>query len=480
MQLTLFMEGSNMKNLCRAVIVIVAMALTYMICSRILLLKSEDGIEQMQSLYLQEDQTVDALLLGSSHIYCDVNTGILWDEYGISAFDLGGAEQPYWNNYYFLKEALKTQTPKVIVLDVTIPGIRSVDYQPEVWSVTNLYGMNWNRNRIEATRVSVPKSSFNRLMVPMNTMHTRYKELTKDDFVDSNRSINYKGFDLRERIVAFNRPDMSNVTESVPMKEKEEEYFRKIIALAGENNIPLLLVSVPFPVYEEAQKVYNYEFEIAEAEQVPYIDFNKGNYYDEIGIDFEKDFADEFHLNVSGNEKFSRYLGEYLAREYNLPDHRGDAKYKSWDVDADLQRAEANCANLGNAKEADEYLGLLNNQNYVTFVTLGSGAEDSEFLNEHRDELRELGLTDEYCQSGMVLILSGGEVLYASAGSDQKSVVNLPKVNLLLKRVSESGDVTTEMIVESKTYELDCFRGMKVVVYDAELNRVISQEEFDL
>ncbi len=469
-----------MKNLCRAVIVILAMSLTYIVCSRILLLKSEDGIEQMQSLYLQDRNTVDALLLGSSHIYCDVNTGILWDRYGISAYDLGGAEQPYWNNYYFLKEALKTQNPKVIVLDVTIPGIRSVEYQPEVWSVTNLYGLHWNKNRVESTRVSVPKNSFKRLMVPMNTMHTRYKELTKDDFVDSNRSINYKGFDLRERIVPFDRPDMSQVTEATPMTEKEETYFRKIIELANSKNIPILLVSVPFPVYEEAQMVYNYEFRLAEELGVPYIDFNKGNYYDEIGLDFQKDFADEFHLNVSGNEKFSDYLGGYLAEQYHLTDHRGDKAYKSWDADALIQRQEAKCANLGNAKTAEDYLPLLQDDSYVIFASIGDGADGSTFIAENDQDLKALGITEECLGADTAMILNSGQVIYASSENEMKSVADLGKDQLLLKRTAGNGDSTTEVIIDGKTYEMDCYQGMKFVVYDTLLHRVISQEDFDL
>ena len=44
------------------------------------------------------------------------------------------------------------------------------------------------------------------------------------------------------------------------------------IELTKEENIPLLLVSVPYVVSEDAQKVYNYEFEIARQEGVDFID----------------------------------------------------------------------------------------------------------------------------------------------------------------------------------------------------------------
>lgn len=472
-----------MKNLFRAVIAIGAFILTYALCCRILTLKSEDGIKQMQSYYLQKDNTVDVILLGSSHIYCDVNTGILWDEYGISAFDLGGAEQPYWNSYYFLKEALKTQKPKVVVMDVTIPGIRSVDYQPEFWTVTNLYGMKWNLNRLEATKVSTVESKFDAILNPMNIMHTRYDELTKDDFADENRSINYKGFDFRENTDVHETIDMSSVTETMPMKEKEEKYYRMIIDYAKEQNIPLLLISVPFPVYhyEDAQKIYNYEFQIAAEENVPYIDFNKDNYYEKIGLDFETDLADEFHLNVPGHEKFTKYLGEYLKTTYQLEDHRGDKRYASWEKDALMHRQE-NISDyyLPHAETPGKYLLQLLNDQYIVFLTYGNGAENSAFISDNKNVLGRLGIDPAQSISGNVLVSNGEGLLYSSANPEQRAFIDLDDTKLLLVRKTDSdGDKKTQLFVNEKTYSLDSDQ-VKVLVYDKQLKKIVSEKEFDL
>lgn len=453
------MEDSKIIKLARAIITVLVFFTAIVICMKVLVLKSEDGIKQMESFYLQEEGTVDALLVGSSHIYCDVNTGVLWDEYGISAYDLGGAEQPYWNTYYFLKEALKYQTPKVIVLDVTIPGIRSVEYQPEVWSVTNLYGIRWNKNRIDATRASTEGDMiFNRIINPFNTMHTRYDELKKDDFIDENRSINYKGFDMREAVVPFEMQDMSDENEQLPITEKEEDYLRKIIDFTKEKKIPLLMVSVPFPVqnYENAQKIYNYEFAIAEEEGIAFIDFNKG-YYDKIGLDFEKDFADEFHLNTTGNEKFTKYLGGYLKEQYKLADHRGDTKYSSWDIDALNQRQEVAWVRLLNAETKDEYFANLQNDKYIIYMSYGDN-------------------TDE---AGILKTLYGGEVIYESKEETQKAFLDLDDMKLQLMRDdSDDGYITSRLMVNEKEYSLNT-SGIKVLVYDSVLKRVVSEKEFD-
>ena len=59
---------------------------------------------------------------------------------------------------------------------------------------------------------------------------------------------------------------------------------------------------------------------------------------DEVGIDFSVDTYDAgLHLNVTGAEKVSKYLGEVLKDEYNLEDHRNDEILKViWDEKVDF------------------------------------------------------------------------------------------------------------------------------------------------
>ena len=66
-------------------------------------------------------------------------------------------------------------------------------------------------------------------------------------------------------------------------------------------------------------KQYNIEF------------LNVYDFMDDIGLSWDKDFADTVHLNYQASRRLTKYIGKYLQTNYEIPDHRGEEAYKSWD-----------------------------------------------------------------------------------------------------------------------------------------------------
>ncbi len=375
-------------NLIKALIIIATGAIILVGASKILTLKSEDGINQLQALYKQPENSIDVFFVGSSKIYCDIATGVLWDNYGIAAFDLGGAEAPSWVSYYHLKEALKTQKPKVVCYEVSVAAMYDMLYQANNWATDNNYGMKWGTNRIEQLRINSEGDDFALRLNPFNIMHGRYKDLTENDFTNVRDSVNYKGFDPRERIWEMNTPNNGGITEEDPCTEKEEEYFHKLIELARSNDIEIVLFASPYDVPEEDQRVLNYISGIASSENVDYYDFNR--YYDEIGMDFSRDMADTGHLNYNGNYKFTNYFGSILHDKYGVPDRRGDKKYVSWEWDSALQSYERNDLNIINEEDVMNIVPLVQTGYIVFGVSNGKAyiMDDGEFVKEAGDGFR--------------------------------------------------------------------------------------------
>ena len=93
------------------------------------------------------------------------------------------------------------------------------------------------------------------------------------------------------------------------------------------------MVLIQVNIREEIVSSYGYPF------------LNMNNYYEELDIVFEEDFADYgSHTNAIGAEKCTDFLREYLQEHYDFADKRGDSAYSSWDEAYRLWQSEAESA----------------------------------------------------------------------------------------------------------------------------------------
>ena len=117
-------------------------------------------------------------------------------------------------------------------------------------------------------------------------------------------------------------------------KEKKEIeklnlfYMDKIIRLCQENGAKLVLYSGPSPVNYNTRK-HNGLVDFAKEKGLKYLDLNME--LEELGINWETDTSDKGdHLNLSGADKVTRYLGDYLSNAYDFPDRRQEAGFEDW------------------------------------------------------------------------------------------------------------------------------------------------------
>ena len=117
----------------------------------------------------------------------------------------------------------------------------------------------------------------------------------------------------------------------------DEDYWEMLQAYLQENDLNAMFLVTPYVFTEEEQMKFNYISDIVREAGFDYLNMN--DYYQELAICFEEDFADYgTHTNAIGMEKCSDFLGNYLAEQYGFEDKRGDAKYSDWDAAAKLWR----------------------------------------------------------------------------------------------------------------------------------------------
>ena len=327
------------KNLIRISFVLLLAATIYLLSS-VLSFKSPHGIDQLEGLYWQPKDSMDVVFMGTSHVHCGINTGLLWEKYGMASYAYSGAEQPLWMTYYYLKELYKYQTPEVIVLDLYGPARYKEDYQYD-WISENIYGMKFSLNKVEMLLVSVELNKIGSYFPSFAVYHSRYGDLESADFESFfwNRQSReaFKGYTPYWNKRPQERPEVSE-DGTDGLTPKSEKYLRKIIDYTKKQGSELVLTVVPYVMTSEDKKTYNRVTEIASEEGVIFINYNE--YYNEIGLDFKEDFNDESHLNYWGSTKFTDYLGGFLSSYGRISDHRGEKGYESWDENARLVAEE--------------------------------------------------------------------------------------------------------------------------------------------
>ncbi len=326
------LTGFWMRVVCFALLT--ALVLGY--ANYVLTPKHDYGICSMINLYRQPEDSVDVLAVGTSLVYAGLNTNVLWQEYGIAAYDLCSAEQPFWVSYYAIREALKTQHPKVILLDAK-PSVYTRDYSRRGRTILSTFGIRGLDNRIGAILACV-ESTDEALgyILGLPQVHSNYKTLTPNDFLlppdNGGRGVNWKGYIEMDAVEHHQRPSLVWTSTRRNLNDREEEYARKIFELCQSEGIELLLVGMPNPDYANDHMYYNALWAVAAEYGIDGINYNDPSL--RFGLRYSSDFADWQHLNVKGSMTFSKKLGADLLERYDLPDRRGDEAYKIYDITA--------------------------------------------------------------------------------------------------------------------------------------------------
>ena len=329
---------------------LVTFTLVFTTISEVFSVKWEHGENSSRGFYTQPEGTIDVLFIGASDFLWGVSPLTIWEEAGITSYSrAAGAMQTPMIYHYFL-ESLAYQQPKLVVLD----AYRLALYYP-------LTHLEWSyRRSFEPMRMSPVKlkaffditqgSSLDMsisLLFPFFRYHTRWNELTKEDFELTNGNDQYfKG----QRVKFLARPTdvtedfMTDTGERVRLEEESRHYYEKIIDYCKENNIEVMLVSMPrlaTASYAEYLAVQDF----AEQHEVLFIDYNFPDLWQAVGFNPQKDMIDKGHVNSCGAEKFSRHLAQFLQNNFMLPDRRQDPLAEQWNVDADelADMASNNC-----------------------------------------------------------------------------------------------------------------------------------------
>ena len=327
-----------------AAIATAAMLLLVLYLLQLLLMPKYSGAMREGALvseYYDETTAHDVIFVGDCEVYENFSPITLWEDYGITSYIRGSAQQLIWQSYYLLEETLRYETPKVVVFNVF--SMKYDEPQNEAYNRMTLDGMRWSDIKLKAIEASMTEDeTLLSYIFPLLRFHSRWSELSTDDFTDmfGTENISHNGYLMRTDVRPATQLPAQPVLPDYTFSDTCYHYLDMMTQLCEENGIELILIKSPsiYPYWydEWDQQIVDY----AAANGLTYINFMKLT--EETGIDMQTDTYDMgMHLNLSGAEKTSAYLGAILSEGFGVEDHRSDAELsRIWADKVDAYNAE--------------------------------------------------------------------------------------------------------------------------------------------
>lgn len=296
-----------------------------------------DPTNKVRGFYKEPKDSLDFVFIGSSQLYAHVAPAVLYRDYGITSYDFAANEQPLWISYYYIKEALKYQKPKAIVLEVfTIYG---ADYEEEGVNHINLDDLPWSMNKVRAIMDSVPEDLRYSYLFELTKYHSTWSQFyegkyryTFENPVNVNKG--YSPFVFYREYEETAKEEVMAVTDKTPIPDRAKTWLLKIIELCKEEGVDLIFLKTPNGNVER-QMLYNSFEQFAKEEQIPFLNLNTV-------------LDGEAHVNVLQAEKITQAVGEYLTGIYTVEDKRSleDFEYKgAWEESVkSFENAKIRCS----------------------------------------------------------------------------------------------------------------------------------------
>lgn len=275
----------------------------------------------VQGFYEQPENTIETVFLGTSVVITGIDPMRMYEEDGICAYNLGTEQQPMLASYYWLQEThrLHGESLKTVVLEVS--GLRRE--ADEAFYRKALDGMEVSSVKSNAIFAHVQDvEEYISYIVPLFSYHSRWSEIAEEDFVkaDYDPEEYRRGFEASKEIyfgAAWEEEIVVPIyedTEEIDMDiivEDSLEYFNKIQAFCEENSLELILIKTP-TVSAWSEIEHNTVENLAQQNNLTFLDFNEYSLMQEINYDHILDESDGLHMNYYGAKKLSAWLGDYL------------------------------------------------------------------------------------------------------------------------------------------------------------------------
>ena len=475
----------------------------------------------LETFFAQENNTDEVIFLGSSHMEYGFSPMQFYDQHGVVSYNLGLSAERLSGAFYLLREALKTQKPKVIVLDASDLFLEDTAESQWRYIMDNMGNIGTKISMAEGYSRFKTGSEEHRVpdaLVPLLLYHSRWKNLSETDFRDFAKKKDYyaAGYFLSTDCIGSGQTldNMNSVTEMLQedtvrtqiryengqeiVSEEEDplyealisdeniQWLNKIISLCQESGTELLLTKIPsimYPITYESAWTRIRSSAVKQFAEQNGLTFWDILYDTDINIDIDHDFADGGrHLNYLGARKVTDYLGAYLVSHYDLEPKENDAFSSS----LLLYDQVTQMAMMQLEQDMDRYLDWLDRYKEECMIILCVSEDAVNGLGEsQRKSLKKLGLSAVFgeapkSEEAYLALIDSGKVIYEASSNRQLEYHRQlgPALDVSVISTGRKTGKKASVLIGGQEYAVNS-AGLNIVVYDKKTEEVVDSVVFN-
>ena len=273
-----------------------------------------------RDFYKLPRQSIDILFMGNSHGFAAFQPKIINDLLPVNSYMVSASGENIVVTYYELKEALKYQTPKVIILETCSLELTALKTPEFIFEFYDSQPMSVNKFKAMGGFFTLDHltSIFPalRMRLDWNNPQEFVDMLDKSDLFKKHIDANL-GYIPNTRMISESNYLNANTLPDPPEDTsltRNYEYFQKMVDLCNKHNIRLILTTAPVLKISGEQHKFYMPVDIpsiADQYDLDYFRINPSTFT-------KIDYGDYAHLNAIGSISASIILAEDIAKTLGL------------------------------------------------------------------------------------------------------------------------------------------------------------------
>lgn len=435
-----------------------------------------------EEFYDMERDSIDVLFFGSSVAASAFSPQEIYDHNHIRSYNLASEQQSLFLSYYWLREALSYQSPKVVVADLKFlfpVHPESPINTTEPITRKSLDVMKNSAVKMEAVhRLCALDPGQSRLSYYLTNIrfHSRWSTLDEQDFTpaDYTRSplkgyapLSYKG------PKDFEPLELSGDEEVAYCDPLMLDYLGRMDALCKERGIQLVLTNMAEEGFDESE--HNTLQRFADEHGDLLYDFSEKSMYERVGARLRTENIVD-HPNLWGSEKLSRFMADELQQTCGVT----GVEDPQWEEGVPFYEHIKKTCYLMQTDDTAEFMAQINDPDYTVMMVAGKDGAASAGDDVIKG-MEAMGLSDisGFDRQSYIAIVNPGSapvemhgddpVNYSCSLGEGRSICTLESAGF------NSGSKCSVNIDGKNVIESDA--GLHILVYDNIQKKIIDIRE---